>query len=105
MPALEEAICSRVNAKFGVAVNSATSALLACLAVGIGEGDLVWTSPNTFVATANVVIMCGAKVDFVDIDRHTLNLCVIKLEEKLKVAKSASVTESSDCSSFFWAKL
>lgn len=92
VPAFEEAICSRVNAKFGVAVNSATSALhLACLAVGIGEGDLVWTSPNTFVASANVVLMCGAKVDFVDIDRHTLNLCVIKLEEKLKIAKRVGV--------------
>ena len=68
-------------------MNSATSALhVACLALGVGEGDWVWTSPITFVASSNCALYCGAKVDFVDIDPNTLNLCSVELERKLKLA-------------------
>ena len=76
------------GAKFGVAVNSATSALhLACLALELGKEDWLWTSPNTFVASANCGLYCGAQVDFVDIDPRTYCLCANALEKKLKVAK------------------
>jgi UDP-4-amino-4,6-dideoxy-N-acetyl-beta-L-altrosamine transaminase len=71
-----------------VAVNSGTSALhIACLAIGLGPGDILWTTPNSFVASANAAIMCGAKVDFVDIDPDNYNLCLIKLENKLQSAE------------------
>lgn len=74
----------------GVAVSSATAGLhLACLALGIGPGDRVWTSPNTFVASANCARYCGASVDFVDIDPATYNLCPLALEEKLHAARRA----------------
>ena len=64
VPEFESAVCDRVNAKFAVAANSATSALhLACLAVDLKEGDIVWTAPNTFVASSNCALYCGAKVD------------------------------------------
>jgi UDP-4-amino-4,6-dideoxy-N-acetyl-beta-L-altrosamine transaminase len=76
------------GAKYATAVNSATSALhIACLALGIGKDDLVWTSPNSFVASANCAVYCGAKIDFVDIDPRTYNLSAEKLEEKLINAK------------------
>ena len=89
VPAFEQAVCDYTGAKFGVAVNSATSALhIACLALGLGEGDWLWTTPITFVASANCGIYCGAKVDFVDIDPVTLNMSVTALEEKLKLAKA-----------------
>jgi dTDP-4-amino-4,6-dideoxygalactose transaminase len=78
------------GASHAVAVNSATSALhLACLALGLGPGDELWTSPNTFVASANCGLYCGAKVDFVDIDPQTYNLCPHKLAEKLEQAERA----------------
>jgi UDP-4-amino-4,6-dideoxy-N-acetyl-beta-L-altrosamine transaminase len=84
VPLFEQAVCSKVGAKHGLAVNSATSALhIACLALGLGEGDYLWTSPITFVASANCGLYCGAKVDFVDIDPRTYNLCPKALEEKL----------------------
>lgn len=84
-PAFEEAVSSKVGAEHAVAVNSATSALhLACLALDVGPGDVVWTSPNSFVASANCARYCGATVDFVDIDPKTLCLSVEKLEHKLK---------------------
>jgi UDP-4-amino-4,6-dideoxy-N-acetyl-beta-L-altrosamine transaminase len=71
-----------------LAVNSATSALhIACLALGLGEGDWLWTSPVTFVASANCGLYCGAKVDFVDIDPQTYNLCPLALKKKLEQAK------------------
>jgi UDP-4-amino-4,6-dideoxy-N-acetyl-beta-L-altrosamine transaminase len=71
-----------------VAVNSATAALhMACLALGLGQGDLLWTSPNTFVASSNVGLYCGADVDFIDIDPATYNMCVDTLEARLKEAK------------------
>ena len=89
VPAFEAAIAAKVEAHHAVAVNSATSALhIACLALGLGKGDWLWTSPNTFVASANVALLCGAQVDFVDIDPRTYNICSIKLESKLKNAKS-----------------
>ena len=84
----EEMVGNYCGAKFGVAVNSATSALhIACLALGLGNGDWLWTSPNTFVASANCGLYCGAHVDFVDIDPQTYSLCANALEKKLKVAK------------------
>tara|TARA_B110000879_G_C11162878_1_gene509886 strand:+ start:759 stop:1916 length:1158 start_codon:yes stop_codon:yes gene_type:complete len=88
VPAFEEELARYTNAKHAVAVNSATSALhVACLALGVNKKDLVWTSPITFVASANCALYCGAKVDFVDIDPKTYNICPQKLEEKLKKAK------------------
>tara|TARA_A100001234_G_scaffold221019_1_gene235495 strand:- start:2585 stop:3766 length:1182 start_codon:yes stop_codon:yes gene_type:complete len=84
----EKSVLKFTKSKFATAVNSATSALhLACLALEVRQGDWVWTSPNTFVSSANSGIYCGAKIDFVDIDPKTYNMCVNKLEEKLKKAK------------------
>jgi len=84
----ENSVAKHVNARYGVAVNSATSALhIGCLALGLGPGDWLWTSPNTFVASANAGIYCGAKVDFVDIDPKTYNLSVEDLSRKLEIAK------------------
>ena len=88
VPKFEQAICDYTGAKYGVAVNSGTSALhIACLALGLGRGDWLWTTPITFVASANCGLYCGAKVDFVDIDPISWNLSVEKLEEKLKEAE------------------
>jgi UDP-4-amino-4,6-dideoxy-N-acetyl-beta-L-altrosamine transaminase len=88
VPEFENAISEYTGAKHSVAVNSATSALhIACLALGLGKGDYLWTTPNTFVASANCGLYCGASVDFVDIDKGTYNLCVDKLEQKLIEAK------------------
>ena len=88
VPAFEEAVASYCQAQHGIAVNSATSALhIACLALGLGPGDWLWTSPITFVASANCGLYCGAQVDFVDIDPRTFNLCPIELEKKLALAK------------------
>ena len=85
VPKFEESVASKVGAKFGVASNSATSALhIAYMSLGLKPGDSVWTSPNTFVATTNAAIFCGAKVDFVDIDIETFNIDVNLLETKLK---------------------
>lgn len=84
----ERLVASHVGAKYAVAVNSATSALhIACMALGLESGDWLWTSPVTFVASANCALYCGAKVDFVDIDPSTYNLCPQALERKLKVAQ------------------
>ena len=75
IPQFENAVAAYCGSAFGVAVNSATSALhIACVALGLGEGDWLWTSPNTFVASANCALYCGAKVDFVDIDPFSYNL-------------------------------
>ena len=88
VPLFEEAIKSVCHAQYAVAVNSATSALhIACLALGVGQEDIVWTTPITFVASANCALYCGASVDFVDIDPDTYNLCPIQLEQKLIKAK------------------
>jgi len=88
LPRFEQAVAARVGASHAVAVNSATSALhIACLALGLGPGDLLWTVPNTFVASANCGRYCGADVDFVDIDPQTWNLSVSLLREKLRQAR------------------
>ena len=88
VPAFENAVASYCGVQHAVAVNSATSALhIACLALGVGKGDVVWTTPITFVATANCAIYCGATVDFVDIDPLTYNLSVDRLAEKLEQAE------------------
>lgn len=84
VPAFEEAVARYTGAEHAVAVNSATSALhIACLALGVQPGDEVWTSPISFVASANCALYCGAKVDFVDIDPRTFNMSVAALEQKL----------------------
>jgi UDP-4-amino-4,6-dideoxy-N-acetyl-beta-L-altrosamine transaminase len=90
VPAFEEAVAKLCGAQFGIAANSATSALhLACMALGVGPGDRVWTSPITFVASANAALYCGAEVDFVDIDERTYNISPELLEAKLKQAADA----------------
>ena len=87
VPTFESSLTSYTGAKYAVAVNSATSALhIACMALELGEGDWLWTSPVTFVASANAGLYCGSKVDFVDIDSRTYNLCPKKLEKKLEIA-------------------
>ena len=83
----ENAVASYCNVKHAVAVNSGTAALhVACLALGIGKGDLVWVSPITFVASANCALYCGADVDFVDIDYDTGNMSASALKQKLRTA-------------------
>lgn len=90
IPKFEEAVQAHVKSKHALAVNSATSALhIACLALNVGPGDWLWTTPNTFVASANCALYCGAQVDFVDIDPRTYNLCPQKLEAKLVEAAKA----------------
>ena len=84
VPEFENAIAKYTGSKGAVAVNSATSALhIACLALGLGKGDILWTTPITFVASANCALYCGAEVNFIDIDPLTYNLSVSALEEKL----------------------
>ena len=88
VPKFEEAVAKCVGAKHGVAVNSATSALhIACAALDLGPGDWLWTSPITFVASANCGRYCGAKIDFVDIEPETFNMCPDALEAKLADAE------------------
>ena len=88
VPEFENAISRYVGAAYSSAVSSATAGLhLGCLALGVGKGDIVWTSPNTFVSTANAALYCGATVDFVDIDPNTYNISVDCLKEKLVQAK------------------
>jgi len=88
IPRFEEAVAEKVGARFGVSANSATSALhIAYLALDLRKGDLLWTTPNTFVATTNAALYCGASVDFIDIDKDTYNIDVNLLKSKLEVAK------------------
>ncbi|MDA7490991.1 UDP-4-amino-4,6-dideoxy-N-acetyl-beta-L-altrosamine transaminase [Synechococcus sp. AH-707-M23] len=88
VPAFEQTVAAKVDARFGVAVNSATSALhIACLALDLGPGDRLWTSPITFVASANCGRYCGAEVDFVDIDPATGLISMAALETKLVQAE------------------
>lgn len=90
IPAFENAVASYCHAQYAVATNSATSALhIACLALGVGRGDLVWTTPITFVASANCALYCGAQIVFVDIDPRTYNLSVERLAEKLAQAEKS----------------
>ncbi|MBB1447605.1 DegT/DnrJ/EryC1/StrS family aminotransferase, partial [Pseudoalteromonas sp. SG41-6] len=88
VPMFESAITNYCNVDFACATNSATSALhIACLALDVGKNDIVWTSPISFVASANCALYCGAKIDFVDIDLTTGNMSVVALEKKLINAK------------------
>jgi len=88
IPRFEAALAEYCHAQHAVAVNSATSALhLACRSLSLGDGDWLWTTPITFVASANCGLYCGAKVDFVDIDPATYNLSIEALEQKLKQAE------------------
>lgn len=90
VPEFEKTVAEYVGAKHGVAVNSATSALhIACLALGVKSGDVVWTTPVTFVASANCALYCGATVDFVDIDPVTNNMSASALREKLEQVKAS----------------
>jgi UDP-4-amino-4,6-dideoxy-N-acetyl-beta-L-altrosamine transaminase len=90
VPAFEKSIADYCGTEHAIAVNSATSALhISCLALGLGKGDVAWTTPITFVASANCVLYCGATVDFVDIDPCTYNLNVGRLAEKLALAEKA----------------
>jgi UDP-4-amino-4,6-dideoxy-N-acetyl-beta-L-altrosamine transaminase len=87
VPQFENAVAEYCNAQYGIAVNSATSALhIACLALDVRPADLVWTSATTFVASSNCALYCGAEVDFIDIDRDTFNINIDKLEQKLALA-------------------
>jgi UDP-4-amino-4,6-dideoxy-N-acetyl-beta-L-altrosamine transaminase len=84
----ERSVADYCGVKYAVAVSSATAALhIACLASGLGKGDPLWTSPNTFVASANCGLYCGAEVDFVDINPKTYNLCTEEFERKLILSK------------------
>ena len=88
VPSFERAVAEYCGAQHAVAVNSATSALhIACMALDVGPGDRVWTSPITFVASANCALYCGATIDFVDIDPRTYNMSVERLAEKLVLAE------------------
>ena len=88
VPRFEKAFAAVHQVQFACAVTNATAGLhLACLALDIGPGDWVWTSPNSFVASANCALYCGARVDFVDIDLVTRNMCSLTLAEKLVQAK------------------
>jgi len=88
VPKFEEKAAAYCGTRQAIAVNSATSALhIACLSLGLGPGDILWTSPITFVASSNCALYCGASIDFVDIDPSTYNLSVDRLEEKLIKAK------------------
>ncbi|MBD2842457.1 UDP-4-amino-4,6-dideoxy-N-acetyl-beta-L-altrosamine transaminase [Erythrobacter rubeus] len=90
VPAFEDAVRSAVGARHAVAANSATSALhVACMALGVGPGDSVWTSPLTFVASSNAALYCGADVDFVDVDERSYNMCPVRLTDKLEAAAAS----------------
>lgn len=90
VPKFEAAVSAGSEVNYAIAVNSATSALhIACIALGVGPGDYVWTSPNSFVASSNCALYCNAKVDFVDIDKETYNLSAEALENKLMEAEKS----------------
>ena len=92
VPRFEKAVLDHCHVKHALAVNSATSALhIACLALELGPGDWLWTTPNTFVASANCGLYCGAQVDFVDIDPRTYNMCPKGLEQKLITAEKVGL--------------
>lgn len=88
VPAFEKALCDYTQAQYCTAVNSGTSGLhVACLALGVTHGDTVWTSPNSFAASANCALYCGASVDFVDINPLSRNMCPVLLAKKLVYAR------------------
>lgn len=91
VPQFERAVADYCGVAHAIAVNSATSALhIACLALGVAEGDVVWTSPISFVASSNCALYCGARVDFVDIDEATGNISVVALKNKLEAARKTN---------------
>ena len=99
----EAKICKLTKAKFATACNNGTSALhLACLALNLQKGDIVWTVPNTFVATANCVLNCGGIIDFVDIDKEDFNISIQELEKKLELAKKKKKLPQRFCLSVLW---
>jgi len=88
VPKFEKAVTKKVKVKYAFATNSATSALhISCMALDLGPGDLLWTTPISFVASANCALYCGATVDFIDVDPFTFNICNIELEKKLIIAE------------------
>ncbi|MDF1578811.1 MAG: DegT/DnrJ/EryC1/StrS family aminotransferase, partial [Desulfobulbales bacterium] len=88
VPAFEAAVANYCKVQHAISTNSATSALhIACLALDVGKGDMVWTTPITFVASANCALYCGAQIDFIDIDSRTYNMSVERLAEKLAHAE------------------
>lgn len=92
VPRFENSVANYVGVEHAVAVNSATSALhIACLALGLNQGDWLWTTAISFVASANCGVYCGANIDFIDIDPKTYNLCTIDLERKLSIAESKGI--------------
>ena len=89
VPKFEASIAEYVSSKYGVATNSGTTALhIACKALGLEENDWLWTSPNSFVASSNAALYCGAKIDFIDIDSNTYNLDINVLKTKLEEAET-----------------
>ena len=89
VPAFEQRLCDLVGAQHAIAVNSATSALhIACMALGVGPGSRVWTSPISFVASANCARYCGADVDFIDVEADNGNMAIAALRQKLETARS-----------------
>ena len=84
----EKKLANTVNAKFATGFNSATSALhISCLALGVKKGDIVWTCTNSFVASANCALYCGAKIDLIDINNENFNINIFELEKKLQISK------------------
>ena len=105
IPKFENKLKKKLNSKYALTVNSATSALhLCCLAMGLSKNDYLWTSSITFVASANCGIYCGAKIDLIDIDDETLNISIDKLEDKLLIAKKKKQTSKNNYSSSFRRK-
>ena len=101
----EKKMTNVVRSKYAVASNSGSSALhLACLSLGLGSKDIVWTVPNTFAASANCAINCGAVIDFVDIDPDTLNISIDSLKKKIDLRKKEKkITQNINTSSFCWS--
>ena len=98
----EKTICSYTSSNYSVLTNSATSALhISCLALGLSEGDILWTSPNSYVASANVGLLCNAEVDFVDIDSETYNMCIYCFINEIKrCRKKWEITKNCYACSF-----
>ena len=87
----ENKICDYVGSKYAITTNSATSALhIACMAIGVKKNDIVWTSPNSFVASANCAEYCGANVDFIDIDLETFSISFEKFKRKFQLRKETN---------------
>ena len=98
VPRFEQAFAKRVSSDFAVSTNSATSALhIACLALGVTKGDIVWTSPVSFVASSNCAIYCNASIDFVDVDPATYNMSAEALEQKLYDAEISGAKMPPQC--------